>query len=170
MSRNIGEEARRLLNKHDHDHYAQDDALNISPTSNQDGGVKNDCLDRRPCRRIEGAQVCSEQAAGQPAERGSEDIGLQFQLVDVTAESGCRTFVLAKGAQREAKAAPGDSRHEDKDEDEQERAEAKEEVLVGLIVKAKGIPHRVEQTGQPVVTVEQGHILAGHHIQYVDRS
>src|SRR5260370_39832548 len=115
MSRDVGEEARRLLNQHDHDRYAQDDALDISPTANQDGGVKNDCLDRRPCRWIESAQIRSEQAASQPAERSPEDIGLQFQLVDVTAESGRRAFVLAKRAQREAKAAPGDTCHENKD-------------------------------------------------------
>src|SRR6266852_2535471 len=60
MSREIGEEARRLLDQHDHDHYAQDDALDISSTSNQDGRVKNDCFDRRPCRWIEGAQVRGE--------------------------------------------------------------------------------------------------------------
>ena len=58
----------------------------------------------------------------------------------------------------------------DKDEDEDEQAEAEEEVRVGLIVKAKGIPHRVEQAEQPVITIEQGDMLAGYHVQYVDRS
>jgi len=60
ISRDAREEACRLLDQYDHDRYAQDDAFDISSTSNQDGGVQNDRLDRRPCRRVEGAQVRSE--------------------------------------------------------------------------------------------------------------
>src|SRR5487761_1440135 len=153
-ARQIRQESRRLLHEEAHDQHAQGHAPDVAAAAHQHSGVQDDHLDRRPGRRIERGQVRGEKRPGEAAQGSAEQVALQLQPVDIPPERSRGTLVLTQRPQSHAEAAARDAGHQEVDQDEHHQTQPQEEVLVGEVIQAEPITHRVHQPPQSVVSVE----------------